>query len=72
MKRKRHQATGTESLRFGQWPFADGVESADAADAARYRYLTSGRCELSFFLRLCALPKAQWGTAIDVKMEELK
>lgn len=70
MKRKR-QATGTESLRFGQWPFGDGVESADAADADRYRTLTSGACDFGFFADLCGATKEQWDAAIDTRRKEL-
>lgn len=46
-KRKSKGKKGsTADFEFGEWPFLDGVPSADAEDAARYRYLTSPECDM--------------------------
>lgn len=38
MKRKSKGKKGsTADFEFGEWPFLDGVPSADAEDAARYQ-----------------------------------
>lgn len=41
MSRKGKRGS-TADFAYGEWPFLDGVPSADAADAARYRYLMRG------------------------------
>jgi len=43
-KRKSKGKRGsTADFEFGEWPFLDGVPSADAEDAARYRELRRGQ-----------------------------
>jgi len=43
-KRKSKGKKGsTADFEFGEWPFLDGVPSADAVDAQRYRELRRGQ-----------------------------
>ena len=64
MKRKR-QAKRIEAMNYGQCPFFGSEESADAADAARYRWLVSPACDYGFIADLRGATKAQWDAAID-------
>lgn len=41
MSKSKGKRGSTADFEFGEWPFLDGVPSADAADAARYRWLVA-------------------------------
>lgn len=71
-KRKSNCKRGsTADFEFGEWPFFDGVLSADAADAARYRYLTRTGRPMDFMVPANE-SKASCDAAIDGAIEKLK
>lgn len=65
-KRKSKGKKGsTADFEFGEWPFLDGVPSADAEDAARYRWLTSPEFDFGLLPDMRGATKAQWDKEID-------
>lgn len=69
MKRKS-QAKGIAGLEYGEWPFFGGQPSADAADAARYRYLVRPNRPRDHVIHANE-PKSSYDAALDAVIANL-
>lgn len=65
MSKRKSKRGSTADFEFSERTFLDGVPSADAADAARYRWLISPACGLAFLAELVYVDTGEWDRIID-------